>query len=129
MGGSSQLLGSRGREYTSWGRRSHSAVASLPRRGLGYGARHRARRSAAVWEGKMRSGNPVLTSKTFEIAPAGERMTLGGTVNKTAILLALCLITAIYTWGRFYSTGNAADIMPLVWTGAIGGFVVCLVTV
>jgi uncharacterized YccA/Bax inhibitor family protein len=77
----------------------------------------------------MRSGNPVLTSKTFETAPAGERMTLGGTVNKTAILLALCLITAIYTWGRFSATGNAADIMPLVWTGAIGGFVVCLVTV
>jgi uncharacterized YccA/Bax inhibitor family protein len=77
----------------------------------------------------MRSGNPVLTSKTFDIAPAGERMTLGGTVNKTAILLALCLITAIYTWGRFYSTGNAAGIMPLVWTGAIGGLVVCIVTV
>jgi uncharacterized YccA/Bax inhibitor family protein len=77
----------------------------------------------------MRSGNPVLKSDTFDIAPEGARMTLGGTVNKTAILLALVLITAIYTWGRFYSTGNAAAIMPLVWTGAIGGLVMCLVTV
>jgi len=77
----------------------------------------------------MRSGNPVLKSDTFDIAPEGARMTLGGTVNKTAILLALVLITAIYTWGRFYSTGNPAAIMPLVWTGAIGGLVMCLVTV
>ena len=51
----------------------------------------------------MRSGNPVLKSHTFDIAPEGARMTLGGTVNKTAILLALVLITAIYTWGRFFS--------------------------
>jgi uncharacterized YccA/Bax inhibitor family protein len=77
----------------------------------------------------MRSGNPVLKSDTFDIAPEGARMTLGGTVNKTAILLALVLITAIYTWGRFFSTGDPAAIMPLVWTGAIGGLVMCLVTV
>ncbi len=77
----------------------------------------------------MRSGNPVLTKKTFDIAPAGERMTLGGTVNKTAILLALCLITSIYTWGRFYSSGDPASIMPLVWGGAIAGLVLCFVTV
>src|SRR5687768_3739173 len=77
----------------------------------------------------MRSGNPVLTSKTFDIAPEGERMTISGTVNKTGILLALVMITAIYTWGRFYSTQDAGAIMPLVWTGAIGGFIVALVTV
>ncbi len=77
----------------------------------------------------MRSGNPVLTSKTFDIAPAGERMTISGTVNKTAILLALVLITAIYTWGRFYSSQDAGAIMPLVWTGAIGGLIVALITV
>ena len=64
----------------------------------------------------MRSGNPVLNSKTFDIAPAGERMTIGGTVNKTAILLALVLITAIYTWGRFYS--DAATPPPSCrWSG------------
>jgi uncharacterized YccA/Bax inhibitor family protein len=77
----------------------------------------------------MRSGNPVLNDKTFDVASAGERMTIGGTVNKTAILLALCIITATYTWGRFYSTQDAGAVMPLVWTGAIGGFVVALITV
>ncbi len=76
----------------------------------------------------MRSGNPVLKADTFDIAPAGERMTLGGTVNKTAILLALVVITATYTWGQF-SLENPGAIMPLVIGGAIGGLVVCLVTV
>jgi len=77
----------------------------------------------------MRSGNPVLKTDTFESAPAGERMTIGGTVNKTAILLALVFITAMYTWGKFYSTGDPASIMPLLLGGGIGGLVVCLVTV
>jgi uncharacterized YccA/Bax inhibitor family protein len=76
----------------------------------------------------MRSGNPVLKADTFDIAPAGERMTLSGTVNKTAILLALVLVTATYTWGRF-SIENPAAVMPLVIGGAIGGLIVCLVTV
>jgi uncharacterized YccA/Bax inhibitor family protein len=77
----------------------------------------------------MRSGNPVLNNKTFDIAPEGARMTIAGTVNKTAILLALVMITAIYTWGRFYSTQDPGTIMPLVWTGAIGGLIFCLITV
>ncbi len=77
----------------------------------------------------MRSGNPVLNSKTFDVAPAGERMTIAGTVNKTAILLALVLITATYTWGRFYTTQNTSAVMPLVWTGAIGGLIVALITI
>ena len=78
----------------------------------------------------MRSGNPVLKSDSFDIAPQGARMTLGGTVNKTAILLALLLITAGVTWGRFYDHGgDPASVMPLVLGGAIGGFIFCLVTV
>jgi uncharacterized YccA/Bax inhibitor family protein len=78
----------------------------------------------------MRSGNPVLKSDTFEVASAGERMTLGGTVNKTAILLALVMITAGVTWGRFADHGrDPASIMPLVWGGAIGGLIFCLITV
>ena len=53
----------------------------------------------------MRSGNPVLRDSTFEIPNVtGERMTVGGTVNKTAMLLALTLITAAYTWGQFNET-------------------------
>ena len=77
----------------------------------------------------MKSGNPVLRSDTFDAVPAGERMTVNGTINKTAMMLALVVITAIYTWGRFTSAQNPAAIMPLVWTGAIGGLIFCLITV
>ena len=77
----------------------------------------------------MKSGNPVLRSDTFDAVPAGERMTVNGTINKTAMMLALVMITAIYTWGRFTSAQNPAAIMPLVWTGAIGGLIFCLITV
>ena len=77
----------------------------------------------------MKSGNPVLRSDTFDAVPAGERMTVNGTINKTAMMLALVMITAIYTWGRFTATNDPASIMPLVWTGAIGGFIFCLITV
>jgi len=76
----------------------------------------------------MRSGNPVLRSDTFATDRAGERMTVNGTINKTAMMLALVMITAIYTWGRFTSTQDPASIMPLVWTGAIGGLVLALIT-
>ena len=77
----------------------------------------------------MKSGNPVLRSDTFDAVPAGERMTINGTINKTAMMLALVVITAVYTWGRFTSAQNPAAIMPLVWTGAIGGLIFCLITV
>jgi uncharacterized YccA/Bax inhibitor family protein len=77
----------------------------------------------------MRSGNPVLKSDSFDVAPSGERMTIAGTVNKTAMLLSLILISAVFTWGKFYTTRNPADVMPLLWIGAIGGLVFCLVTV
>ena len=51
----------------------------------------------------MRSGNPALGADTFSRAPAlpgAEPMTLGGTVNKTALSLFILLITASYVWNR-----------------------------
>jgi len=79
----------------------------------------------------MRSGNPVLKDSTFKqpFEVAGERMTLGGTVNKTAMLLAMTLITAAYTWGRFMETRDPASIYGLLMLGVIGGLVVAMVTV
>src|SRR6187401_1175840 len=78
----------------------------------------------------MRSGNPVLRDSTFEIPNVtGERMTVGGTVNKTAMLLALTLITAVYTWGVYQQTKDPASVQGLMLLGAIGGFVVALITV
>ena len=79
----------------------------------------------------MRSGNPVLKDSTFKqsFEVAGEPMTLAGTVNKTAMLLAMILITAAYTWGRFMETRDPAAVYGLLMVGVIGGLIVALVTV
>jgi len=84
----------------------------------------------------MRSGNPVLGENTFldvgsgrVVTRDGQTMTIGGTVNKTALLLAMVLITATYTWNLYSGPESVPGLMPYVWGGAIGGFVLALVTV
>ncbi len=77
----------------------------------------------------FRSNNPVLKEKLFAgpIA-AGETMTIQGTVNKTGLLLFLVVIAAAWTWGLSHSpTPEAA--YPWMIGGALGGFVLALVTV
>jgi len=91
----------------------------------------------------MRSSNPALSEDTFEefSRPAfnpGERgsqvpqaparvMTLDGTVNKTLILLALCVASAAFTWSLL---PTRPDLMgPLAIGGVFGGFIVSLVTI
>ena len=76
----------------------------------------------------MRSGNPALGADTFTRVPqvvGHEAMTVGGTVNKTAMSLAVLFVAAMYVWGRG-ATGQLP--MGLVIGGVIGGFVVALVT-
>jgi uncharacterized YccA/Bax inhibitor family protein len=73
----------------------------------------------------FRSGNPTLSEKVFQqsdrAVPSGERMTITGTVNKIGILFLLLLIGASVSW---YVPS------PLfMWGGAIGGFIVAIVTV
>ena len=77
-----------------------------------------------------RSGNPAF-SKGFEVNEniTGEVMTLNGTVNKTGILLGILVLTAVYTWNLFFQTGNPAAVMPIAIGGAIGGFVLALITI
>ena len=84
----------------------------------------------------MRSGNPALKANTFLDIGSGTvvrhdagAMTLNGTVNKTAFLLVLTLVGAMYTWSMFFSSAGEANLMPWVLGGAIGGFVVAIVTV
>lgn len=81
----------------------------------------------------MRTANPALGSKTFEgLAITGEQnetMTLNGTVNKTAMLLFLIVLAASWVWHLFSASGNPAAISLWIWTGAIGGFIVALVTI
>jgi uncharacterized YccA/Bax inhibitor family protein len=84
----------------------------------------------------MRSGNPALKPTTFldlgtgvVTDVSGGAMTLNGTVNRTAMLLALVLAGALYTWNLFFSTGDASALMPYVLVGGLGGFVVAMVTI
>ena len=77
----------------------------------------------------LRSGNPALRADTFTRVPSvvgHETMTIGGTVNKTAMSLAILFVAAMYVWGRGTAEGLP---MGLVVGGFIGGFVVALVTV
>lgn len=87
----------------------------------------------------QRSGNPALNDKTFkDLAVTDytgegqqiERMTLAGTVNKTAMMLVMVLITASFVWAKVFTiegvTVEAVSIYPIV--GAIGGLIFALIT-
>ncbi|UOV06876.1 Bax inhibitor-1/YccA family protein [Pseudoxanthomonas sp. F37] len=90
----------------------------------------------------MRSGNPALKESTFLDLGSGTvvsrdagAMTLNGTVNKTGILLLLSVLTAAFAWTQSVVTGpdGTAMVAPGVTVyalgGAIGGFILALVTV
>jgi len=86
----------------------------------------------------MRTSNPALSDKAFaSVERTGPPMTLGGTVNKTAMLLALSLITAMITWGMAWESIQAAEtggqvspwLTPLMIGGALGGFVLAIICV
>ncbi|MEI8365051.1 MAG: Bax inhibitor-1/YccA family protein [Parachlamydiaceae bacterium] len=82
----------------------------------------------------MTTTNPALGSDTFlsqrTSIERSDMMTIQGTVYKTALLLLVCLLSAGWTWKQFYlSGGNGAAMTPWLTIGALGGFVVALVTV
>ncbi len=81
----------------------------------------------------MRTANPALNEETFKnlaySATKEEAMTIQGTVNKTGILLLLTLLSAIWTWNKFFASGTPESVMPWTMIGAFGGFIVALVTI
>lgn len=81
----------------------------------------------------MRSANPTLSDKSFagyeRALEGGEAMTIQGTVNKTGFLALLTFAAAAWTWNMFFTSGSPAAVMPYLWGGAIGGFVMALVTI
>jgi uncharacterized YccA/Bax inhibitor family protein len=85
----------------------------------------------------MRTSNPALSGDTFRTGEAayGEQMTVSGTVNKTGILVILCVLTAAWTWNRFFgalqtSPEEAMGTVALpAMVGGIGGFIVAMVTI
>lgn len=84
----------------------------------------------------MRSGNPALKASAFLDTGTGSlsatrdgAMTLNGTVNRTALLLILALIGAMFSWNLYASSGGTANLGPYVLVGALGGFVVAMATI
>jgi len=81
----------------------------------------------------LRTANPALNDNTFKGLPyttdRTEAMTIQGTVNKTAWLLFALLLTASWTWNKFFETGDPASVGLWIMVGAIGGFIVAMVTV
>jgi uncharacterized YccA/Bax inhibitor family protein len=73
----------------------------------------------------MRTSNPTLSEKTFQnleqTVPRDGAMTVSGTVNKTGVLFLILLIGASISW---YQPSQL-----FIWGGALGGFIIAMVTV
>lgn len=73
----------------------------------------------------MISGNPTLSEKTFQKVDRGsstdQGMTIAGTINKTGILFFILMLGASISW--------FAPSQLFVWGGAIGGFILAMVTI
>lgn len=81
----------------------------------------------------MRSSNPVLLDDTFAgrgySSSLADTMTIQGVVLKTLLLVLFALLTAGWTWTKFFqSGGNPASVSALIMIGGIGGFILALVT-
>jgi uncharacterized YccA/Bax inhibitor family protein len=66
-------------------------------------------------------------------APAAQQdtrvMTVQGTVDRTAILLAILTLTAIIPWRIAFGGGDPGALMPLLGLGLVGGLILAMVTV
>jgi uncharacterized YccA/Bax inhibitor family protein len=81
----------------------------------------------------MRTANPAFSDTTFPRYGArtgfDQAMTIEGTINRTGILLVCVLATAFFTWSQFFASRNPAVVMPYILIGALGGFIMAMVTI
>jgi uncharacterized YccA/Bax inhibitor family protein len=90
----------------------------------------------------IRTANPALKEDIFEVpADYGDTMTISGTVNKTAVLIAIAFITAFISWNSIQTTAvpaqpgsqqivtNIEGAGPWLLVGGLGGFIVAMITV
>lgn len=80
----------------------------------------------------MRSSNPVLRQDVFSnygLMSGAETMTVQGVIFKTIICLLLAMLTAGWTWIKFYqSGGNVAVVTPWMMGGIFGGLIIAIAT-
>ena len=77
----------------------------------------------------FRTSNPALKDETFRGLPrelGAEAMSLQGTINKTGLGLLILIACAAFTWNEALA---GAPVGVYAIGGAIGGFVVALVTI
>ena len=87
----------------------------------------------------IKTSNPALGQNTFSdfarsasggnLVDASACMTLSGTVNKTGILLLCAVATAAWTWNQFMQTHDPSFAGPAMLVGALGGFIIAMVTI
>jgi uncharacterized YccA/Bax inhibitor family protein len=91
----------------------------------------------------FRSSNPALSSKSFggfvAVDPSSpsasssrtdaRAMTIQGTVDKTAILLAVTIFAAIWPWRLLFESRDPGMVMPWLLIGSLGGFITAMVTI
>jgi uncharacterized YccA/Bax inhibitor family protein len=74
-----------------------------------------------------RTSNPVLQERAFEAEQAStELMSISGCINKTAILLGLVTLSAVFAWMTSYASSE--DLMGKVMLFGIVAFIIALVT-
>lgn len=79
--------------------------------------------------GFMRTSNPALNDKAFQVPHAGDStMTIQGTVNRTIVLFIALLFSAFFVWNLYFS-GNSTAVTGLLWLGLIAGFILALITI
>lgn len=88
----------------------------------------------------MRTGNPTLNDKIFDIATEKsilkarqnqigrlETMTISGTVNKSFILIAILFAAASFSWDKTSKLESSPS--TWLWGSAITGFILAMITV
>jgi len=90
----------------------------------------------------MNASNPMLRSSVFdkpvdaprwdELGTAAKpgAMTVQGTAIKAGFLLAICVVSAMFSWMKFepmYQAGNIGGIVPWLMGASIGGLVLALI--
>lgn len=73
------------------------------------------------------TSNPVLSDKAFEALSGEGTMSIKGTLNKSIILFLLLLVSASFSWKL--DTYDLELLSPLMWGGAIVGFILAMVTI
>ena len=82
---------------------------------------------------RLKTSNPAFAANTYTGTAVhtgyGETMTISGTVNKAGILILLVLLTASWTWSRFFTTQDINSVSGFTMIGAFGGFIAAMVTI